>query len=418
MAEIPAADEPPPTGAGQAERHTEALVIGAGPAGLAAAVMLGREGVAVETLERAAVVGASWRARYDALRLNSVRSISGLPGLALDRRFGRFVTRDDFVSYLDAYAARFRVDVHHGVAVHRLDAEPDGWRASTSAGVWRAGAVVIATGYDHTPVIHLWPGRASFEGELVHAAAYRSPGPYVGHDVLVIGSGSTGAELALDLAAGGARRVLLSVRTPPNLFPREWLGVPLQALSLLNRGTGRGGAPPLAVDALGRFAQRLIHGDRAARLLGPAPLGIASAAARGRTPVFADGLLDAIEAGAIEVVGAVESFAGPEVILTGGARVRPSRVIAATGYRRALEGLVGHLGVLDDHGLPLARSGDEVAPGLSFIGYRLPHLAHVPADARRIARRVARATRQTRVGYQNSRIQARRPLGATPKRVM
>ena len=369
-------------------------MVGAGPAGLAAAAMLQGRGIETVTLERTASVGASWRGRYDALRLNSVRWISSLPGLVLDRRLGRFVGRDDFVAYLEQYAALHRIDVRHGVSVDRLDPEPGGWRASTSVGEWHARAVVVATGYDHSPVIPSWPGRASFEGELVHAATYRNPGPYIGCDVLVVGSGSTGAELALDLARGGARRVLLSVRTPPNLFPRQWLGMPLQALSLLGPGAERSGALfARAVDAAGRVAQRLIHGRRAARLLGRAPLGIASAASeRGRTPAFADGLLEAIEAGSIEVVGAVESFAGPDVVLTGGRHVRPRAVIAATGYRHGLEALVGHLGVLDERGLPCARSGEEAAPGLSFIGYRLPHLGHMPADARRIACRVARGS--------------------------
>lgn len=369
-------------------------MVGAGPAGLAAAAMLQRRGIETVTLERSASVGASWRGRYDALRLNSVRWISSLPGLPLDRRLGRFVGRDDFVAYLERYAALHRIDVRHRVSVDRLDPEPGGWRASTSVGEWHARAVVVATGYDHSPVIPSWPGRASFEGELIHAASYRNSAPYIGCDVLVVGSGSTGAELALDLVGGGARRVLLSIRTPPNLFPRQWLGMPLQALGLLGpRSARRGALSARAVDAGGRLAQRLIHGRRAARLLGRAPLGIASAASeRGRTPAFADGLLEAIEAGSIEVVPAVESFAGPDVVLSGGRRVRLSAVIAATGYRHGLEPLVGHLGVLDERGLPRAGSGEEAAPGLSFIGYRLPHLGRMPADARRIACRVARGS--------------------------
>ena len=355
--------------------------------------MLGRRGVETVTLERAAAVGASWRGRYDALRLNSVRWISGLPGLALDRRLGRFVAREDFVAYLEAYAVRQRIDVRHGVTVDRLDPQPGGWRASTSVGDWHARAVVVATGYDHTPVIPPWPGLDSFEGELIHAAEYRNPAPYLGRELLVVGSGSTGAELALDLARGGASRVRLSMRTPPNLFPRQWLGVPLQALSLLDRGAlERGAGATRAIDAAGRLAQRLIHGPRARRLLGVPPLGIASAAAkRGRTPAFVDGLLEAVEAGEIEVVGPVESLAGLDVVLAGGRRVRPDAVIAATGYRHGLEGLVGHLGVLDERGRPRSRSGDEAAPGLFFVGYRLPHLGRMSTDARRIARRVARA---------------------------
>ncbi|MGI8438825.1 MAG: flavin-containing monooxygenase [Thermoleophilaceae bacterium] len=379
-----------------AERpEVAALVIGAGAAGLAAAAMLGREGVEAVVLERANAVGASWRARYDGLRLNSVRWISSLPGLRLDPGLGRFVRGGDFAAYLGSYAARHRIDVRHGVTVTRIDREGRGWRVTTSEGPWRAGAVVVGTGYDQTPFMPDWPGRESFGGELVHAAGYRNAAPYVGREVLVAGSGSTGAELALDLARGGARRVLLSVRTPPNLFPRQWLGVPLQAFSLLNGGReGRGSLPPRFVDAVGRLAQRVIHRGRSERLLGRPPLGIATAAREhGRIPVFAEGLLEAVEAGRIEVVGGVEALDGDQVVSAGGRRLRPDAVIAATGYRQGLEGLLGHLGVLDVSGLPRTLGSEPAVPGLYTIGYRLPHLGRMPADARGIARRIARRRR-------------------------
>lgn len=372
-----------------------ALVIGAGAAGLAAAAMLGREGVRAVVLERADAVGGSWRARYDHLRLNSVRWISSLPGLRLDPRLGRFVSGQDFAVYLESYAAHHRIDVRHGVGVTSIDREGVGWRVATTAGVWRAGSVVVAMGYDQTPFTPDWPGRDTFGGELVHAARYRNAAPFAGRDVLVAGSGSTGAELALDLTRGGARRVLLSVRTPPNIFPRQWCGVPLQAFSLLNGGPGgRGSLPPRFVDAVGRLAQRVIHRGRSERLLGRPPLGIASAVReRGRIPVFAEGLLDAIEAGRIEVVGAIEAFDGDDVVTAGDRRIRPDAVIAATGYLHGLEGLLGHLGVLGRTGLPCTTGSEPAMAGLYTIGYRLPHLGRMPADARGIARHIARERR-------------------------
>ena len=82
------------------ERDVEAVVVGAGPAGLSAAAELRRRGVEVLVLERAAEAGASWRTRYDGLRLNSSRSVSGVRGAPIPRRAGTFPSRDAYAEYL------------------------------------------------------------------------------------------------------------------------------------------------------------------------------------------------------------------------------------------------------------------------------------------------------------------------------
>ena len=86
----------------------DAVVIGAGPAGLAAAAMLRQHGVEPLVLERSSAVGSSWRTRYDRLLLNSTRRVSYLPGL----RFPpgpRWPARDEVVEYLERYAKRHAV---------------------------------------------------------------------------------------------------------------------------------------------------------------------------------------------------------------------------------------------------------------------------------------------------------------------
>jgi putative flavoprotein involved in K+ transport len=107
------------------------------------------------------------------------------------------------------------------------------------------------------------------------------------------------------------------------------------------------------------------------------------------------GLIDAVRAGRVEVVAAVEGFEGGKVVLADGSRVEPDAVVAATGYVRALEGLVGHLGVLDARGRPVvhgARS-PQGAPGLYFTGFTNPisgMLRELALDAVRIAKAVTR----------------------------
>ena len=203
------------------------VVVGAGPAGLGVAGALKRRGVGALVLERADVVGSSWHGRYDGLRLNTVRWMSGQPGLAIPRRAGRWPARDAFVSYLERYAEHHALDVRLGVGVERIDRADGGWRLATSEGEITARFVVVATGYDHTPRLPDWPGRDGFTGRLIHSKEYRNPAPFRGERVLVVGAGNTGTEVAAQLVDGGAAAVALSMRTPPNFVSRELRGVPI-----------------------------------------------------------------------------------------------------------------------------------------------------------------------------------------------
>ena len=172
----------------------EAIVCGAGAAGLAAAATLGRAGVAAIGLERSDWVGASWRARYDGLRLNTPAWMSTMPGYrASHRRYGEYPARDDWVRYLEDYVDHHRIDVRFGTAVHKVTASRGGWRVETSDDALQARFVVIATGYDHDPDLPDWPGRQGYPGELIHSSAYRNPRPYRGRDVLVVGPNVTGS---------------------------------------------------------------------------------------------------------------------------------------------------------------------------------------------------------------------------------
>jgi len=376
----------PPRPAALAE--PDALIVGAGPAGLAAAAMLGKAGLRCVVLDRSRI-GQSWRDRYERLRLNSVRWMSGLPGFPIERSLGRWVSRDDYVAYLERYAERYGINVSTDTSAERVERDGAGWALRTSAGELRAPIVVVATGWDNTPTMPPWPGASDFTGELLHASAYRNATPFRGRDVLVAGIGSSGAEIAVDLLEGGASRVTLACRTPPNIFPRQWMGFPISAGTLFEKVLpGPGRLPARVGDTFGRFFQRVINGPRHSYRLPHSPYGIATTQRnRARTPVIVDGLVEALKAGSIQVKGEISGFEGAEVVLGDGGRVRPDVVIAATGYGYGLEALVGHLGVLDADGGPIARGPETApdAPGLHFIGYKLPHLYEIARDARQIA---------------------------------
>jgi putative flavoprotein involved in K+ transport len=384
------ADEPHALRAPLAGGRREVVIIGAGAAGLAVAAMLTRYGFRPLVLERAATVGASWAARYARLRLNTIRSMSELPGSSIPRAAGRWVSRDAYVEYLRHYASRWPFDVALTTCARRVEADGDGWRVDTTRGVASARDVIVATGYDHTPLLPDWPGADAYRGALVHSASYQDARPYESRNVLVIGTGNSGTEIALDLVEGGAASVQISLRHPPTILRRDWHGVPIPPIAALGRD-----APPPLRNLATRALQRLILGDLRPYGLAPPARTVSEELDAGRLPTIDGGFVDAVKRERIAVVPAVERFDGDDVVLSDGRRVQPDAVIAATAYERALDPLVGHLGVLTGHGRP-AVVGDAThpaAPRLRFIGYRVGlagHLPELPDDARRIARAIAR----------------------------
>ncbi|MFJ6740498.1 flavin-containing monooxygenase [Streptomyces sp. NPDC091279] len=381
----------PAAGLKQADRPV--YVIGGGPGGLAVAYTLRARGVRAVVLERSDGVGASWRGHYDRLRLHTTRRLSALPGLAMPRRFGRWVARDNVVRYLEKYAEHHELEIVTGVEVSRVEraADGEGWLLHATGGRELTGsAVVVATGFNHTPRLPDWPQLDEYTGELIHAGAYRNALPYAGRDVLVVGIGNTGAEIAVDLVEGGAARVRLAVRTVPHLMRRSTAGWAAQYSSVLVRRL-----PVWLVDRLARPVARVSVPDLTAHGLPRPATGLYSRVKQGAVPVLDVGLIAAVRSGAVEIVAAVDAFEDGKVKLADGTLLSPDAVIAATGYARGLETLVGHLDVLDGRGRPRAHGPrtSAQAPGLHFTGFTNPisgNLRELGIDAEKIAKAVVR----------------------------
>lgn len=358
-------------------------VIGAGPAGLATAALLRRAGLRAIVLDRDERIGASWADRYDSLRLNTVRWMSDLPGLRMERSLGRWVRRDDLVDYLDRYAVHHRLDCRLGVDGEVSSIEPAGqeWVVAGPSGVQRVDAVVVATGHSRAPKMPSWPGADRFSGTFLHAIDYRSPADHVGARVLVVGAGSSGGEICVDLAGAGVD-VTWAVRSAPQVLPREVMGVPSTPFA------PAGDALPDAwLDRLVPWVERRIYGPR--DYLPEPEEPMMRLLAECKEPMTADGIVELIHAGRVRVVDAVADLDEAGARLVDGSHVTADHVIAATGYRTALEPLVGHLGVLDGDGRP---TDMLPRPGLGFVGFRVPltgTLWAIDRDARTVADAIA-----------------------------
>jgi putative flavoprotein involved in K+ transport len=195
------------------------VIVGAGPAGLAASSRLARAGSAHVVLERGRV-GSSWRTqRWDSFRLNTPRWANRVPGKFLDGPRDSFVTAGDLVAAFERLAAR--LPVVEGAEVFSARRSEARWRVDTSRGPLLADAVVVASGFQSVP---RRPGYASAlpsEIAQLHAADYRRPGE-LGDGVLVVGGGQSGVQIAEDLLDAGKRVYVATSRV--GRLPRRYRG--------------------------------------------------------------------------------------------------------------------------------------------------------------------------------------------------
>jgi cation diffusion facilitator CzcD-associated flavoprotein CzcO len=362
----------------------DAIIIGAGPAGLATAAALRSRGLNAAILEKSDAVGAVWRRHYDRLHLHTDRARSALPGMPIPKAYGRYPSRAQVVEYLEAYAAKFDLKPIFNAPVRAVRRDGRAWRAEAGENSRTASIVIAATGWADYPYVPTWPGMATFGGPILHSSVYRNPAPFVGKRTLVIGYGNSGAEIALDLAEAGID-VVLSVRSPVNIVPRELFGVPILAFPAAEQWL-----PPRVADALNAPLVRLAIGSIEKLGLKRSPKGpLQSIEEDGRVPLIEIGTLDAIRDGRIKLRGDVASFSRESVSLRRSPAERFDAVILATGFRPDLRALLPDAkDVLNATGAPLVSGQMTAEPGLFFCGAipsALGQFRQIGVEATRIA---------------------------------
>lgn len=356
-------------------QHYDVVVIGGGQAGLSVGYHLRQQGVRFAILDAEKRIGDVWRRRWDSLRLFTPARFDSLDGWPFPAHADHFPTRDEMADYLEAYARRFELPVSSGERVESLSRSDGRYTIVTGHRRYTADQVVVAMSSYQKPRVpdvatQLRPGIVQ-----VHAGHYKSPQQLSEGDVLLVGAGNSGAEIAMELVQRG-HRVWLSGRDTGEAPVRlsSFLGRWLMARLLLRFFFHR----VLTVDTpMGRKAR-------------PAMMS------RG-TPLIRTRRADLANAGVSRVARVTGARDGWPLLADG--RVLPvSNVVWCTGFEPAFSWI--DLPIFDARGEPRHDAGlVPDAPGLFFVGLHFLYsmsssMIHgVGRDAARIAAQVAKRAR-------------------------
>ena len=192
------------------ERH-EVIVIGGGQAGLSVGYHLQRAGVPFVILDAHARIGDAWRQRWDSLQLFTPRRYSSLDGLPFPGAANDFPTKDEMADYLESYATRFALPVRTGTRVDHLSRAGERYLLSVGGRRLEARHVVIAMSSYQRGVTPAFATELDPAITQLHSVDYRRPSQLPPGDILLVGAGNSGAEIAIELARDG-RRVWISGR--------------------------------------------------------------------------------------------------------------------------------------------------------------------------------------------------------------
>lgn len=342
----------------------EAVVVGAGQAGLAAAFHLAQHGIDFTVVTSESRIGDNWRRRWDSLRLFTPARYSGLPGMPFPAPPNHFPDKDEVADYLERYADRFDLPVRLDAPVRRMTSEGNRFQLffEGSSPVVEAANVVVATGAFQSKSIPTIASSLAPSIHQLHSSAYRNPFELPDGPVLVVGAGNSGAQIALEL--GRSRKVWLAGRGTGSL-PRRLLGRDLfdwawPVMTYATKDT--------------RVGRRL---SMKAKAGGDSLIGISSR--------------ELADAGVLRVPRLETHRGGLPVC--GDQVLEPKVIVWSTGFAADYRWI--DLPVFDGDGAPRHTRGVSTARGLYFLGLRFQHrmtsslVGGVGADAEFLAEQIA-----------------------------
>lgn len=365
------------------------VIIGAGPAGLAVAACLRKAQIAPLILEKGDQVGSSWFKYYDRLHLNTDKNCSALPYLPFPSACPKYPSRKDVIAYLKTYARHFELKPRLNEPVLTAQRQDNHWLTRTSAATYRSKNLVVASGNNQYASIPHWEGQKEFQGQILHSRDYQNGRVFKGQNILVVGIGNTGSDIALDLYEHGAR-VSLCVKGRVNILPRDILGIAV--LKTVNRLAHM---PMAFSDTLRNVLFNLLcyHLPQYG-LVRPAYDPITQANRFGKLPVLDNGTVALIKKGDIKVYPGITRFSKKGIHFENGDSDQFDVVVLATGYRPRLDTFLRlDPNLLDQDGRPRTASCITPVPGLYFCGFTVSStgiLSTIGTEALRICRHISR----------------------------
>ncbi|WP_018683077.1 flavin-containing monooxygenase [Actinokineospora enzanensis] len=315
--------------------HVDAVVIGAGQAGLSAAYFLRRTGLGFVVLDANPGPGGAWRHRWPSLRLGKVHGIHDLPGMHLPHADATRPASEVVAEYFGAYEHEFALPVLRPVTVRAVRDAGGELLVETDRGEWTTRALVNATGTWDKPFRPHYPGR--FDGRQLHTADYRGPEELAGLRVIVVGGGTSAVQALMEIAEVATATTWVTRRPP------EWHAGPFTAEH-------------------GRAAVAKV--DEAVRA-GRVPASVVSVTGLGLTPE----VLDARARGVLDRHAMFERLVPEGAVWADGHVVEADVILWATGFRHALD----HLAPLRlrEPGGGIVMDGTRVVadPRVHLVGY-------------------------------------------------
>jgi pyruvate/2-oxoglutarate dehydrogenase complex dihydrolipoamide dehydrogenase (E3) component len=343
------------------------LIIGAGPAGLAVAGRLSKLNIPYEIIEMTDNVASTWRNHYDRLHLHTAKDLSHLPHLKFPKEYPIYVSKNDVVSYMENYAEHFNIKPHFREKATSIKNENGTWITTTASDkVWQSDSIIIGTGSNRVQNSPSWPGLDNFKGIIQHSKDYRNGKEYKDKNVLIIGMGNTGAELAIDLNENGAK-TYISVRGPVNIVTRDFNGKPTQYTAIKLQKL-----PPWLNDFIANTVQKLTIGDLSKYGIQNLKMS-PSAQLRelGKTPIIDLGTIDLIKKGEVNIKPGIQNFTQNGVVFENGEKQEFDAVILATGYKPEVEDFLESTEhIFNSLNLPKSPIIEQ-NKGLYFIGFDL-----------------------------------------------